>query len=717
MSVRRDPVIYLSPTRPTPLSPPLTLSPLDVSMLSSRLDFLFVYPFPPSSPPPHLSPPTPPPPPPPRPPPPPIPPRTITPLSPPRHYHIPPPLSTSFMCLPHLQQSLRDTLSDYHVLAGRLTVDSYQQQAIRLTDEGVGWITARCDVGLEGVVPPAHLRGDHWDVGGLPAALLTSLPPLASTSTPLLQVQYTTLACGAVCLGVSVYHGVMDAKALFLFLSCWAQQSRGKRFTRPSHDRHTLANMRAAPDTLITHDEYVIVSRGRAAPSSQPSTPTSGSAAPQPLHRSWSMGGGHDLSMSPAAPSSRPRGSETSMRAFHFTKGEIDRMKRAVMEVPSPSSAIMSPLQSPTSLSLPPSVGSAGPSPASLPAVSRTLFTSPLSPTASSPASPRLSSLAYTAPYHPDYISTFDVLSAHFWQLIMRARYPQLVAVLPSPPPPPAHLLASSAVSGFSSPTGSRPTTPTRTSSSTSPFSSLPSTSLRTGGHAQTTGPFPPSGPSPMSVAYAGSGWAPPPLPASISTSAAMAVTTHLAVAFNGRNRLDPPLPDVYCGNATFLSVIPAHLPSLLTSPLPPLTRLIRNRMNQMVGEYLRSALTVLATPLPPSTSIVPSFDCRACDVLVTSFLHSDVYSVDFGSGGPEWVGVMGGGERGRWEGYVALMGGGRAGGVDVVLCLKEEEMRRLVADDRLRGWREVEQGRGLGMLMERMEQLELAGERGMEAV
>ena len=241
-----------------------------------------------------------------------------------------------------------------------------------------------------------------------------------------------------------------------------------------------------------------------------------------------------------------------------------------------------------------------------------------------------------------------------------------------------------------------------------------------------------------MPVAYASAiGFAPPPLPSSISTSSALSVISHLAVAFNGRNRLDPPLPDVYCGNATFLSVIPHSLPSLLTSPLTSLTRLVREKMNSMHSEYLRSALTVLATPLPPHTSIVPSFDCRASDVLVTSFLHSDVYGVDFGGGGPEWVGVVvgggglgdsgggggsgGGGERGRWEGYVGLMAGGgwgRGGGVDVVVCLKEEEMRRLVADERLRGWREVEQGgRGLGMLMERMEQLELAGERGMEAV
>jgi hypothetical protein len=34
---------------------------------------------------------------------------------------------------------------------------------------------------------------------------------------------------------------VMDPKALFLFLACWAQAARGKRFTRPSHDLHILS--------------------------------------------------------------------------------------------------------------------------------------------------------------------------------------------------------------------------------------------------------------------------------------------------------------------------------------------------------------------------------------------------------------------------------------------------------------------------------------------
>ena len=719
MSVRRDPPVYLPPTRPTPLCPPLTLSPLDVSMLSSRLDFLFVYdkrnasaaaqqraasqssafPFASST----SS-------------------ASAVSVAPaavsasPRHYHIPPPLSAEFMCMPHLQQSLRDALSEYHVLAGRLTVDSYHQQAIRLTDEGVGWITARCDLTVDGVLPPPHLRGDQWDLGALPAALLTSLPPQASSACPLLQVQYTTMACGSVCLGVSVYHGVMDAKALFLFMAGWAQQSRGKKFTRPSHDRHTLANMRAAHSTLITHDEYVIVNRRTP---SQPSTPTSASSSSSSLssssstspamppssalHRSRSMGPGQDMSLGPAAPS-RAR-TETVMRNFYFSKLEIERMKRAVLEVPSPSASVLnSPLQSPSSLSLPPAMTGAPPTTAVAPA-SRTIYSSPLSPGSSMPTSPRMSSLSYNAPYHPDYISTFDVLSAHFWQLVLRARYPQLVAALPPPPPPPSHLL-STATSGLTSPTGSRPTTPTR---APGPYASRPAV------HTPPSAFFPTS-PTSVSVAYAGNAWAPPPLPSSVSVAAAHQVITHLAIAFNGRNRLDPPLPDVYCGNATFLSVVGSPLPALLTSPLPTITRLIRARMNLMVGEYLRSALTVLATPLPPSTTIVPSFDCRSSDVLTTSFLHSDVYGVDFGGGGPEWVGVMAGGDRSRWEGFVALMAGGRGGGVDVVVCLKEEEMRRLVQDERLRCWRDVDTGRGLGGLTEQLEHLAVHAGREMEA-
>lgn len=132
-----------------------------------------------------------------------------------------------------------------------------------------------------------------------------------------------------------------------------------------------------------------------------------------------------------------------------------------------------------------------------------------------------------------------------------------------------------------------------------------------------------------------------------------------------------------------------------------------------MQDDYLRSAITVLSNPPPPAYKLIPSFDTRAgaADVLVSSFLSCDVYrAADFGGGRPAYVGIGGGGERGRWEGCAVLIGGGGGGGggrdgVDVSVVLREDEMRRLCGDDRLRCWRVAD---GMGGLMEGMEHLEL---------
>ena len=207
---------------------------------------------------------------------------------------------------------------------------------------------------------------------------------------------------------------------------------------------------------------------------------------------------------------------------------------------------------------------------------------------------------------------------------------------------------------------------------------------------------FPPA--SPVSAAY--------------SQASPPALLSHLAIAFNGRTRLSPPLPDVYCGNVTFLTLVTMPLPELLTSPLPALCSAAHSRLSGMQDDYLRSAITVLSNPPPPTYKLIPSFDTRAgaADVLVSSFLSCDVYhAADFGGGRPAYVGIGGGGERGRWEGCAALIGGGGGGGrggVDVSVVLREDEMRRLCSDERLRCWRRVPDG--MGGLMEGMEHLEL---------
>ena len=729
MSVQRHPAVLLSPSYPTPLSPPLPLSPLDIPMLSSRLDFIYIYDkrtasttaaatthnsrstpthsatfsasrssastststsssFSSSS-------------------------RT-SPLfgspsssssSSPRHHHQPS-TDSPFLSSSHLQLALRDTLSDYHVLAGRLTINSYAQQCIRLTDDGVAWIDAVAPPALtvDSLLPAAPQRDDCWAHMRDEDALITPLPAHPSTNTPLLQIQHTQLGCGGVALGVSVYAGVMDAKALFVFMNCWAQASRGRQHTRPSHERHMLANMRVAADINHTHSEYLIVadnSRRIHNPltATIPSFPAA--AANSSLHRSSSTGTA-PIDMTLPHTAAGGRRSEMCMCTFHFSKAEIERMKRAATGVyisPSTSTSnTTSPVLSPSAVSSP-----------SLPPLMLRGASNPLSPPGSTPVSPSGSameigsgggmvggsSLSRLTVHDPGYVSSFDCLAAHVWQCVMRARFPQLVSALPSPPPPPLPT-----VLGVVSPTRSLPSTPTHRRPGTG-SSGLDRSLLQ-----QSLSFSSPSSPAPL-LLFPSS-----PLPSSYNqpTSPPLAFPSHLAIAFNGRNRLSPPLPDVYCGNVTFLTLVTMALPELLTSPLPTLCSAVHTRMSAMQDDYLRSAITVLSNPPPPAYKLIPSFDTRAgaADVLVSSFLSCDVYrAADFGGGRPAYVGIGGGGERGRWEGCAVLIGGGGGGrdGVDVSVVLREDEMRRLCADERLRCWRLPD---GMGGLMEGMEHLEL---------
>ena len=280
------------------------------------------------------------------------------PTSSPRHYHIPPADST-FLSSPHLQLALRDTLSDYHVLAGRLSIDSYAHQCIRLTDDGVAWINAVAPptLTIDSLLPTTPQRDDYWAHMRDEDALITPLPAHPTTNTPLLQIQYTQLGCGGVALGVSVYAGVMDAKALFVFMNCWAQASRGRPHTRPSHERHVLATMRVAADVNHTHSEYLIVAdNSRRINTSTAATPMSPAAANSSLPRSASTGTAPvDMTLPHTASSGRK--AEMCMCTFHFSKIEIERMKRAATSVYlSPShfaSNTTSPVLSPSVVSSP----------------------------------------------------------------------------------------------------------------------------------------------------------------------------------------------------------------------------------------------------------------------------------------------------------------------------------------------------------------------------
>jgi len=128
------------------------------------------------------------------------------------------------VALDHLERALRRLLATYPHLAGRLTVDAATgRRSVRALDAGAAFWEASCDTPL-----PVHAVAGRRTVrlgdlpagddggGGAGAALLAPFEPVLDEvcAGPVLSVQHTRFACGAVALGVRVLHTVADATSL-----------------------------------------------------------------------------------------------------------------------------------------------------------------------------------------------------------------------------------------------------------------------------------------------------------------------------------------------------------------------------------------------------------------------------------------------------------------------------------------------------------------------
>lgn len=117
---------------------------------------------------------------------------------------------------------------------------------------------------------------------------------------------------------------------------------------------------------------------------------------------------------------------------------------------------------------------------------------------------------------------------------------------------------------------------------------------------------------------------------------------TGLLVATNGRQRLQPPLPQGYFGNVVFRAMPMARVNDLTSKPLRYAASKIKEATKRMDNDYLRSAVDHLEL-LPPDKSIVESRPQMygGSNLGITSWVRLPMEDADFGWGRPMYMGPL----------------------------------------------------------------------------
>ncbi|KAF8765317.1 hypothetical protein HU200_008690 [Digitaria exilis] len=114
--------------------------------------------------------------------------------------------------------------------------------------------------------------------------------------------------------------------------------------------------------------------------------------------------------------------------------------------------------------------------------------------------------------------------------------------------------------------------------------------------------------------------------------------TTKWYCATDGRQRLQPPLPDGYLGNVVFTAAATAEA-GRVTSGLADAATIVQEALDRMDNEYCRSALDYLG--LLPDVSAVSRGDnlYRCPNLGLTSWVRMPIHDADFGWGRPLFMG------------------------------------------------------------------------------
>ncbi|KAL8947971.1 MAG: hypothetical protein Q9222_005800 [Ikaeria aurantiellina] len=157
---------------------------------------------------------------------------------------------------------------------------------------------------------------------------------------------------------------------------------------------------------------------------------------------------------------------------------------------------------------------------------------------------------------------------------------------------------------------------------------------------------------------------------------------TLLIRAVSGRRILNPPLPPGYIGNVVTASKHKVSVQDLVDEPLSKTTQDVREATNAVDDHALRAfASTVQATP--DRNKISFDMDAPDRDFLVSSWAALPVYQ-DFGSilGKPDFVRRPTGAP---WNGVCYVLPKNPDGSIDVLLSLREDDMRRLRDDEQFK--------------------------------
>ncbi|KAM1133019.1 stemmadenine O-acetyltransferase-like [Malus sylvestris] len=148
-----------------------------------------------------------------------------------------------------LKQSLSETLTHFHPLAGRIK-DSL---SIDCNDEGARYIEAEVDSSLSQFL-------NHPDLSFLsqflPGEVISWQEPEGTPGAHVAMMQVTNFACGGFVLGAFVSHMVVDGATLSAFLKAWAAATF--RYIEPPNTPHhiyTKGNF-DAPSLFPQNDEY-----------------------------------------------------------------------------------------------------------------------------------------------------------------------------------------------------------------------------------------------------------------------------------------------------------------------------------------------------------------------------------------------------------------------------------------------------------------------------
>ncbi|KAH6555923.1 hypothetical protein KP509_1Z217400 [Ceratopteris richardii] len=117
---------------------------------------------------------------------------------------------------------------------------------------------------------------------------------------------------------------------------------------------------------------------------------------------------------------------------------------------------------------------------------------------------------------------------------------------------------------------------------------------------------------------------------------------TKLYIATDGRSRLQPPLPPDYFGNVIFTATPVAQVVDIVKTPLVEAARHIRQTVQAMDDEYLRSAIDYLELQPDLAKFSRGAHSFRTPNLGITSWVRLPIYGADFGCGPPVSMGPAG---------------------------------------------------------------------------